>query len=195
MMAPMNTDNKPEWAEARALYGQGKTARQIAYALGLPIARITHRAVAEHWPAPPPPDWQAIRHQWEAGQPVRVLATQFGVSETTLRKRRTRENWQRGTARGIDALRLAVRTLEEAMEHADLGDTVVTTRLAAALSMAAGRLREAEKQIFDANQPGRDLNDVYGTEGEDEAMREQMMEMLVRLNENPGEEKEGPPPS
>jgi len=193
MMAPMNAEHKSEWAEARALYGQGKTARQIAYALGLPIAKITSRAAAEHWPAPPPPDWQAIRNQWEAGKPVRVLAMQFGVSETTVRKRRMRENWQRGTARGIDALRLAVRTLEEAMEHADLGDTVITTRLAAALSMAAGRLREAEKQLFESAGSGRDLNDIYGTEGEDEAMREQMMEMLVRLSENA--EKEETPPS
>jgi len=189
MMAPMNAANKSEWAEARALYGQGKTARQIAHALGLPIAKINQRSMSEHWPAPPPPDWQAIRNQWEAGKSVRVLAIQFGVSEGTVRKRRTRESWQRGTARGIDALRLAVRTLEEAMEHADLGDTVATTRLAAALSMAAGRLREAEKQIFDTNPSGRDLNDAFGTEGEDEAMREHMLEMLVRLNENTGEKE------
>ncbi len=170
-----------KWAEARTLYGQGKTTRQIAHALDLPVAEMTRRALVEHWPAPPPPDWSAIRDAWEAGKPMTALAAHFGVSAATLRKRRVREDWQRSHARGIDALRLAVRTLEDTLDRIDPADTVATTRLAAALSMAAGRLRDAEKQILEKPRQRTDLDEALGLDGEDEMFREQMTQMLMRL--------------
>ncbi len=191
MMAPMNADNKPEWAEARALYGQGKSARQIAHGLALPIAKINQRAMSEHWPAPPPPDWRVIRSAWESGQTDRALAQRYGVSASGLQKRRRREGWSRHHERGIDALRRAVRTLEAALDNADLADTVLTTRLATALSMAAGRLRDAEKQLYGhgQNEAGNEL--AQNLEGENEALREQMTTMLMRLAGEEEPEDEG----
>lgn len=78
-------------------------------------------------------------------------------------------------------MRLAVRTLEDALELTDIGDPVTTSRLAAALSMAAGRLRDAEN-----SQPDKASASSGEPEGENDAMREQMADMLMRLT---GEEE------
>jgi hypothetical protein len=89
-----------------------------------------------------------------------------------------REGWQRGQSRGIDALRRAVGILETAMDQADMGDTALITRLAAALSMAAGRLRDAEKLETAKNTP---FDEPFSTEGEDEAARAEVLAMLTQL--------------
>lgn len=180
----MTDDDKSLWVQARALYAQGLTPRQIAYRLNLPITMVTQRSKKEDWPAPPPPDWQAIRNVWEGGQSVRMLAKQFKISENRIRKRQTKEGWQRGLARGVEALRLSVRTLEDTMQQTDPGDATAIARLAAALSMAAGRLRDAEKQIVEKNQPIIEPESGFGPEGEEEILREQMMTMLLRLSED-----------
>ncbi len=175
------------WQQARILYAEGRTARQIAHITSLLPSAITTRATQERWPAPKPPDWDSIRDAWEAGKPDRALATEYGVSASALRKRRLREHWSRTNARGIDALRRAVSILEEALDHTDVSDTVVTTRLAAALSMAAGRLRDAEKQQSAKVQSQRGNDDIHDFEGEDDSLREHMTDMLLRLAE--GEEE------
>ncbi len=180
---PDTQEEKILWQQARTLYVQGQTPRQIAHITAIRPSIIVSRAARERWPAPPPPDWEAIRKAWEAGQPDRVLVLQYSISASGLRKRRTRENWSRTSTRGIDALRRAVSTLEEALDQADMGDTVVTTRLAAALSMAAGRLRDAEKQQAEKQKSHRGNDDIYDFEGEDESLREHMTEMLMRLAE------------
>ena len=48
-------------------------------------------------------DWDAIRSEWEAGAPYRKLAEKWGVSEGTIKSRRSRskntdEEWTRGGA-------------------------------------------------------------------------------------------------
>jgi transposase len=180
----MNDDDDSHWVQARALFAQGLTTRQIAHRLDLPIITVTKRAKNEDWPEPPPPDWQAIRNVWEGGQSVRMLAKQFKISENRIRKRQIKEEWQRGLARGVEALRLSVRTLEETMKQTDPGDATAIARLAAALSMAASRLRDAEKQITEKAQAEVEKESGFGPEGEEEVLREQMMAMLLRLSED-----------
>ena len=180
----MTDDDDSLWRQARALYAQGLTPRQISYRLDLPSTIIIKRARDENWPEPPPPDWQAIRNAWEGGQSVRMLAKQFKISENRIRKRQIKEDWQRGLARGVEALRLSVRTLEETMKQTDPGDTTAIARLAGALSMAAGRLRDAEKQITEKNQSKGEEQSGFDPEGEEETLREQMMSMLLRLSED-----------
>jgi hypothetical protein len=101
-----------------------------------------------------------------------------------------REGWQRGQSRGIDALRRAVGILETAMDQADMGDTALITRLAAALSMAAGRLRDAEKLETAKNTP---FDEPFSTEGEDEAARAEVSHMLLQLAGSVENEEEAHP--
>ena len=173
------------WHDARIAYAAGRSARQIAHATGLLPSQISARANAENWPAPPPPDWAAMRKAWCNGEPASAIARRCGVSVFTVRKRCRRENWSRVQTSGLAALRRAVAALEQAMDGCDDADPVSLSRLAAALSMAAGRLSRVEKS---RDGGGDDKDASAGAPGaEDEAMRAQISTLLMRLA---GEEEE-----
>lgn len=183
--------NAAIWDLVRSLYTDGRTPRQIAHKTGLLPSAIAARAALEDWPAPPPIDWQCVRDAWEGGKSDRAVALQYGLSAATVRKRRGRENWSRCSARGIDALRRAVNALSEALDQTPLDDTVATSRLATALSMAAGRLRVAEKHLLGKSSGKTDAKDALDMDTETEAMREQLLANLNRLAKPEAESPKG----
>ncbi len=167
------------WTVARDAFAQGRTVRQIVHITGLSEAQLNARVRAERWSGPPPPDWRAIREAWESGLSASAVARRHAVCADTVRKRARRQNWQRTQASGLAALRRAVGALEQALAQCDAADPLSTARLAAALSMAAGRLSRAEKQrlalVPQSAEPGSDPG------AEDEAMRALAITMLSRM--------------
>ncbi len=179
-------DPAGNWQWARAALARGHTVRQIAQATGLEATQIETRIQKEHWPAPPPPDWLAVRQDWESGLSISTVARRHGMCADTVRKRRRKQNWQRHKPSGLDALRRAVKTLEQALDQCDAADPVSTARLAAALSMAAGRLSRAEKQRLNLRPPGDDSGDDFAAQ--DESFRTQAIALLCRLGGAEAEE-------
>ncbi len=126
------------------------------------------------------PDWQMIREDWESGMRNITCAQKHGISVSTLYRHRIQGSWQRGGVSGLEAQRRAVQTLCTALEEAyKAGDQASISRLASALSMAAGRLTSAhelaDKTKTSADDDGHDApDDMRG------ALREKISQLLAQ---------------
>jgi uncharacterized protein YjcR len=130
---------------AREMYGRGLSFRQIGYRLDMLPTAIKARAKGENWPLLAPVDWHRCRMLFMAGNSMGEIAAKVGVSLSTLKKRKLRENWCRDQPSGLFSLRFAVQKLETALDSTAPDDATSIARLSAALSIAAARLARSEK--------------------------------------------------
>ncbi|VAW00808.1 hypothetical protein MNBD_ALPHA06-1997 [hydrothermal vent metagenome] len=136
-------DTSPDFTEARRLFELGYSPRQIAKKVDILPSLIRARALQENWSSANVPNWEELRQRYEQGEELVMIARNCTVSLYTLRKRKMREKWNRDTT-GLGALRRSVTALQVALTKTDPQDTVQITKISAALSMAAGRLSQAE---------------------------------------------------
>lgn len=129
------------------LLATGVSHRQVAAKVGALPSAISALAEELNLVQCRSIDWAAVRMLFMRGWDLMAIHRQTGISYSTLRKRRKRENWQRYGHVGLRAMRTAVTALEDAVSLTAPTDSVQLARMANALSLAGYRLGRAEKEL------------------------------------------------